>query len=556
MTLGFDEAAAKVTAPGQVFETAETLIGGATYRVFVNAPPTLRDLFGALRAHGRRPFLVYGHERWSFAKVAARVDALAAALASLGVGKGERVAIAMRNLPEWVVAFGAALCAGAVAVPLNAWWTGEELGSVLADCGATVLVADPERVARTRAVLGATAVRATVAARWGRSAVPQGVQLLEDLTREPPPAAATPSLSPDDDALLLYTSGTSGPPKGVLSTHRAVLQALLAFGCAAAIAEQRRPGADEGGARVFILVVPLFHATGCIPVLLACTAMGYKLVMMQKWDPEAALALIERERVTNFVGVPTQTLDLMASPRLGDFDVSSLRSVGGGGAPTPPSLVRQVAARIASGQPAAGYGLTETNAYGPTISGDDYLARPASTGRTVPIMDVEVRDPAGRALPPGQRGEIWFRGPNLMRCYWNRPEETAATLVGGWLRTGDAGHLDAEGYLYVDDRLKDLVVRGGENVSCAEVEAAIHEHPAVREVAVLGLSHERLGEEVAAVVRLHPGASLDPDELRSFLSARLAAYKIPSRVAMVTDELPRGATGKVRKDALRGRFDA
>jgi long-chain acyl-CoA synthetase len=335
-----------------------------------------------------------------------------------------------------------------------------------------------------------------------------------------------------------------------------VLQALLGFGCRAAIERLRRPEEGPGdGLPVFILIVPLFHVTGCVPVMLSCFASGLKLVIMHKWDPDRALELIERERVTNFVGVPTQSWDLLESPRFADFDTSSLVSVGGGGAPAPPELVKRVASSFSHGRPSIGYGMTETNAYGPQNSGTDYLTHPTSTGRATPILAIDVRDPEGRSLPVGERGEIWLRGPNLIRGYWNRPEETAETLVDGWLRTGDIGRVDDEGFVYVEDRAKDMVLRAGENVYCSEVEAAIYEHPAVHEAAVFGVPHERLGEEVAAAVRPKIGRAVTPAEVRTHVAERLAGFKVPARVLVVDEPLPRNPAGKVLKRELRERMD-
>ncbi|HEX2851402.1 MAG TPA: AMP-binding protein, partial [Acidimicrobiales bacterium] len=359
-------------------------------------------------------------------------------------------------------------------------------------------------------------------------------------------------IDPDDDATILYTSGTTGNPKGAVSTHRAVISALLAFGCRAAIDRTRRPDAGRpDGAPVFILIVPLFHVTGSVPVMLSCFASGIKLVIMYKWDPERALELIERERVTNFVGVPTQSWDLLESPRFKEFDTSSLVSVGGGGAPAPPELVKRVDTSFKKARPSLGYGMTETNAYGPGNNGDDYVAHPTSTGRVVPVMEIDIRDTDGDSLPVGERGEIWFKGPNLIRGYWNKPEATAETLVDGWLRTGDIGRIDEEGFVYVEDRAKDMVLRGGENVYSAEVEAAIYEHPAVYEAAVFGVPHERLGEEVAAAVYPRPGQTITADELREFLKPRLAPFKIPSKVEILDHQLPRNASGKILKRELR-----
>ncbi len=473
-------------------------------KVFKSAPRSLRAIFDPARLRGDATFLVYEDERWSFEDVMASVDGLAAALVHrYGVEKGDRVSIGMRNYPEWVIAFAAITSVGAVSVSLNAWWTEDELDYALEDSGSKVLIADVERAERSRAAAERLGF-ATLGVRLPAGTSLPGVDSWNDVVE---PGATMPEvdIDPDDDATILYTSGTTGRPKGAVSTHRAVTNALTAFGCRAAIDRARKPDAGRpDGAPSFILIVPLFHVTGCVPVMLSCFASGIKLVIMYKWDSERALELIEREKVTNFVGVPTQSWDLLESPSFATRDTSSLISVGGGGAPAPPQLVARVDSSFKKARPSLGYGMTETNAYGPGNNGDDYVQRPTSTGRVVPVMEVEVRDPDGQAVPTGQSGEIWFKGPNLIRGYWNKPEATAETIVDGWLRTGDLGRLDDEGFVYVEDRAKDMVLRAGENVYCAEVEAAIYEHPAVYEAAVFGVPHERLGEEVAATVLRPP----------------------------------------------------
>jgi long-chain acyl-CoA synthetase len=285
--------------------------------------------------------------------------------------------------------------------------------------------------------------------------------------------------------------------------------------------------------------------------MLSCFTFGMKLVMMYRWDPDRALELIEQERITTFVGVPTQSWDLLESPRFKEFDTSSLQTVGGGGAPAPPALVQRVAGSFAHGQPNIGYGMTETNGYGPGNSGQDYLNHPTSTGRPTPILEISIRDPDGWALPTGESGEIWLKSPSLIRGYWGKPAETAQTFVDGWLRTGDLGHLDGDHFLYIEDRLKDMILRAGENVYSAEVEAALYEHPGVYEAAVFGVQHPRLGEEVAAVVVPKAGVELDPAALQTLAAQRLAAYKVPSRVVVVAGRLPRNAAGKILKSRLR-----
>lgn len=555
MATTYEEAAAEATGPGAFYEVERTEVGGRPYKVFKNAPGSLRDLFALARMREETTFLVYEDERWTFGDLVARVDALGATLvARYGVQKGDRVAIGMRNYPEWVAAWFAITGVGAIAVSLNAWWTEDELDFALEDCGARVLVADHERAERARPACARLDV-ATIVVRAPAGDLPEGVDRWDDVVElgTAPPEVA---IDPDDDATILYTSGTTGHPKGAVSTHRAVLQALLGFGCRATIQKLLRPDEEDlaGGEAVFILIVPLFHVTGCVAVMLTCFAAGRKLVIMHRWDPDRALELIERERVTNFVGVPTQSWDLLESPRFAEFDTSSLVSVGGGGAPAPPELVKRVASSFTKANPGIGYGMTETNAYGPQNSGADYTSHPTSTGRAVPILDIEVRDGDDRPLPVGERGEIWFKGPHLIRGYWNRPDATAETIVDGWLRTGDLGRVDEDGFVYVEDRAKDMVLRGGENVYCAEVEAAIYEHPAVYEAAVFGVPHDRLGEEVAAAVYVRPDHDLSVDELQQHVRDRLAGFKVPSRVAIVDEQLPRNASGKILKRELRDRM--
>ncbi len=549
----YAEAVAEVTAPGGRFELGTAEVGGTVLPVFTQAPPSLRTIFESWPGRGDDLFLVYEDERLSFGAVAAQVGGAGAALVErYGVGPGDRVAIAMRNLPEWVVTFAAVTSVGAVAVSLNAWWTADELAYGLEDSGATVLVADVERVERTREAAARLGV-ATIGVRLPEGDVHRSVDRWEDVVD---PSASLPdaAIAPDDDATILYTSGTTGRPKGAVSTHRAVIHAVMSFGARALVQRRRRPEEARVAAAqppCFILIVPLFHVTGCVAVMLTCAASGTPLVMMRKWSPERALELIERERVTNFVGVPTQSWDLMESPRFAEFDTSSLVSVGGGGAPSPPALVARVDAGFKRGRPSIGYGMTETNAFGPQNSGEDYVTHPTSTGRSLPTLLVEVRDPDGVAVPVGAQGEIWFRGPSVIRGYWNRPEATAEAIVDGWLRTGDVGRIDDEGFVYVEDRAKDLVLRAGENVSCAEVEAAVYEHPAVYEAAVFGVPHERLGEEVAVAVLPKAGMPLDPEELRAHVAARVAGFKVPSRVVVVDQTLPRNAAGKILKRELR-----
>ena len=553
----FQEACAAVCAPGSMFEIQETEVLGQTSKVFAGTPPNIRALF-ELAALRTDEFIIFENERWTMPQLLKLAGQIGHLLVNeLGVTKGDRVAIAMRNYPEWIAAFAAITSVGAVVVPMNAWWVTDELVFAIEDSGSKVVIADAERLQRMQdAAPGAIDAKVIVARATGE--LPDGVLNLDEAVAQLDDATMPDAdIDPDDDMTILYTSGTTGRPKGAVSTHRAVLSALIAFAARAAVSAVREPEdpatIEEGGApqTAFMLCVPLFHVTGLVPVMLGSFVSGAKLVMTYKWEPNRALELIEQERVTNFVGVPTMSWDLLEAETFAERDTSSLRSVGGGGAPMPPELVKRIDENFQRGRPGLGYGMTETNAYGPQNAGDDFVNNPKSTGRPVPIMDVKVTDLEGNDLAVGETGEIWFRSPSLIRGYWNRPEATAETIVDGWLRSGDIGHLDDEGFVYVSDRAKDMILRGGENIYCAEVEATIYEHPAVYEAAAYGIPNERLGEELACHVMVKEGVTLDAGDLQKFVGERLAKFKVPSVITIVNESLPRNASGKILKRDLR-----
>jgi long-chain acyl-CoA synthetase len=553
MSMTFLEANTAVTGSGQIFELIDGDVRGVKMKVFKNAPAHLGQVFAGSRGHGDKTFLVYEDEIITFAQAADRIDALASLLVNTyGVKKGDRVAVAMRNFPEWVMSFAAIISVGAVNVSMNSWWTEDEMDFALEDSGATVLICDQQRFD----IGAASCVKKNIKVLVVRAEkpLPAGVDKWEEVLPlgDKHPGA---DISPDDDATILYTSGTTGRPKGAVSTHRAIISSIMAFSARNTIFQMSGTKLkDVDGPEVptsFILIVPLFHVTGCVPVMLSCFVAGLKLAIMYKWDPEKALEMIEREQITNFVGVPTQSWDLVNSPAFEKYDTSSLRAVGGGGAPSPTSLVGKVNDKVKNGNPQLGYGMTETNAFGPAITGSDYLSHPTSTGRASWPMMVEVRDENLKPVPTGQSGEIWFFGPMLIRGYWNRPDATAETIVDGWLRSGDLGRLDADGYVYVEDRVKDMILRAGENVYGAEVESAIYEHPAVHEAAVFGVPHERLGEEVGVAILVNDGMTLTPEELWAFLDVKIAKFKIPTQVVIMTEPLPRNAAGKFLKRELQ-----
>ena len=548
-----DEVRADLTAPGAPFEMVERTIDGVRMRTWRNAPDTLRDVLEASRDYGDRTFAVYADERLSHAEHYRRVARLAAAFTEdYGIAKGDRVALAMRNLPEWTVAFFAATAIGAIIVPLNAWWTAEELTFGLRDSGARLLIADGQRAELLGDALADLPIPTLVAR--PRAALPPGGRELADVLDRADASLPPADIGPEDDATIFYTSGTTGTPKGALGTHRNICTNIVSarYGRARAFLRAGHELRDLPSVPpIALLAVPLFHATGCHSIMATTVYSGGTLVLMHKWDADEALRLIERERVTTFTGVPMMTRQLTASPELDRRDVSSLAGIGSGGAPATGDLAGRYSDRLPGSSPGNGYGLTETSSITSQNVGVDFMERPASVGVPAAVVDVRVTDPAGTPLPVGEVGELLIKGPNIVRGYWNRPEATAAAITDGWLHSGDLARLDDDGFIYIVDRAKDMIIRAGENVYCAEVESRLHEHPAVLEAAVIGVPHEELGEEVGAVLRLAPGAELTAEELRAWLRPRMAKFKIPTDIRFTDTELPRNPGGKVLKNRLR-----
>ena len=553
------EVHAQLTAPGQPFEIDTTEIRGVPSRVWKHAPASLPGILDQSREHGDLDFLVYEGEHWSFERHFHAAAQVAVALRDrYGVRPGDRVAVAMRNLPEWSVAFWGAAAAGAVVVPLNAWWTGSELAYGLRDSGTTVVFVDGQRLERLESELAGLPDLDVVLARNDGAGPDRAASRFEELLEGHPNDVELPAvdLEPEDAATIFYTSGTTGPPKGVLGTHRNICTNLMSLGFVTVRGARRSPragadGSSPPGRNVYLLSVPFFHATGCHSVLVANLAAGNQLVLMRRWDAGRALELIEQERVTTFGGVPAMVWQVLEHPDFERRDLSSLRAVGYGGAPAAPELVRAIEQRFPGRMPSNGYGLTETSSVTTMNAGADYLAHPDSVGVPVPVCDVQVVDEQGRPLPVGAVGELWIKGPNVVKGYWNKPEETAASFTDGWLHSGDLARIDEEGFVYIVDRAKDLVIRGGENISSVEVEAALFEQPAVTDAAVLGLPHPVLGEEVGAVVHTAPGTAVTEDELREHVAARLAAFKVPVRIWFSDEPLPRNPAGKILKRDLK-----
>jgi long-chain acyl-CoA synthetase len=533
----------------------EAEVFGTRLRVWKHAPASLRLILEASRGRGDAAFIVYEDEVLTFEEHFRAAAHLANILKDrLGIEKGDRVAIVMRNFPEWSIAFWAAAAAGAVVVPLNAWWTADELDYGLRDSGAKVVFVDEERLERLAEVLPALDCT-TVVARAGDAEVPDSVTRWETLLGDVPADAELPAvdLEPEDLATIFYTSGTTGRPKGALGTHRNICGNLISLAFAARRAQVRagKEPSPTSGQNVYLLSVPFFHATGCHSILVANLAAGGKLVLMHKWDAERALELIERERVTTFGGVPAMVWQVLQSPSFESRDVSSVQSIGYGGAPAAPELVRRMEQLFPGRTPSNGYGLTETSSVTTMNAGVDYQQKPDSVGVPVAVVDVRVVDPDGNDVPTGDVGELWIQGPNVVKGYWGLPEATEQTFGGGWLKSGDLARVDDEGFVYIVDRAKDMVIRGGENVYCVEVEGVLFEHPEIADAAVIGVPHQVLGEEVGAAIVRAPGSSLTADDVRAHVASRLAGFKVPAHVFFRDEPLPRNPAGKVLKRELR-----
>ena len=541
-----------VTAPGEPFETTKRSVNGVDYTTFVNAPEHLRELYVEGLAHADRDFLVYGQERYSFRESWALAARCANRLLAEGIRPGDRVGISLRNYPEWAFAYMGITSIGAIAVAMNAWWTTDEMVYGIEDSGLSLLFVDRERLERIgdhaeRLGIDLVTVRCEGAGwRTWETFIDGASATMPDVT-----------LDGDDDAMILYTSGSTAHPKGVLSTHRSIVQALIGWEAGGAIWRRLWPQLGQRQTEspyppAIILSVPLFHVAGLVVQLLQSFRPGRKVVAMYRWDPEEALRIIEAERITSFNGVPVMAWELVQSPNYAKFDLSSLQMAGGGGAPMPPEQTKRINEKLGSGSAGTGWGMTETQGLATTIGGPALIERPESCGRAaLPLVNVKVIDEDGNEVPRGESGELCIWGAMNFKRYWNRPEETAQTLVDGWVRTGDIGHMDEEDFVFITDRAKDMILRGGENIGCQEVEAVLYQHPDVSECAVFGVPDARLGEAVAAVVLRRPDSDLGVEALQRYAGEHLAQFKIPQHIWLRDERLPRTASEKIFKRRLR-----
>ncbi|MET0384790.1 MAG: class I adenylate-forming enzyme family protein [Polyangiales bacterium] len=554
MTQTLQQVTQLLTSPGTPLELETKLVRGVPTRTWKNLPNTVPALLKALDAYAERDYVVYEGERYTYADIAARVRALTAHLQHVcGVRKGDRVALAMRNYPEWIVSFWAALQAGAIIVPLNAWWRGQELAYGLRDSGSRVLLCDDERahlVEPHRNELGLTSV---LVARAARELPPPYVALDEVLASSASLEPTPVEIDPEDDATIFYTSGTTGQPKGALGTHRNLCANIGSslFARARAAARGTATSLPPQQQAAALLSVPLFHVTGCHSYLVAGSFNGNKIVLIHKWNPERALELIERERITQFGGVPSMVWQVLESPDFDKRDTSSVVAVSYGGAPAAPELLKRIKQVFPHCTASNGYGLTETSALTSSNTGIDYERKPDSVGVPVAACEVKVVGPDGAELPLSGVGELWIRWPNVVKGYCGKPEATAHSYSDVYLHTGDVARIDEEGFVYILDRAKDMLIRGGENVYCVEVEDVLYSHPAVMDAAVVGVPHRVLGEEVGAVVQLAPRASVTVEELRAFAAERLAGFKVPTHIELRSDPLPRNPNGKIMKREIK-----
>ncbi|MDE0952945.1 MAG: class I adenylate-forming enzyme family protein [Halioglobus sp.] len=555
--LAYDKSVAALTEAGRDFELTQYSIGNVDYTVYKNAPKTLQDVYFAATAHGDSEFIIYQGERWTFNTFFQQAWSLADALDTKhNIAPGDRVGIAMRNYPEWLSAFVAITSIGALAVPINSWGTTRDLLFAARNSECKTVFCDQQRHTLMAAGLAESNINSVIARSSATSPIEFG-QTLEDFVADSKNASRpNVTIASEDSALIMYTSGTTGQPKGAVSTHRALCQAIMNFECtgtACAMANPDLIGAmfSKGFAPSQMLAVPLFHVSGLHAIFFTALRAGRKIVMMYKWDTHSALQLIEQERITILSAAPSMLLQLFESPEFDQHDTSSLSSLGGGGSATPAKVAVLMREKVQNMYGGTGWGMTETNSIGTAFTGQAFIDNPGSVGFCHATVEVKICDPNGHEVTAGEPGRIWIKTPTVISEYWRRPDANEKSFCEGWFDSEDIGYFDSKGYLYLSDRAKDLVIRGGENIYPAEIEAALCEHPAVHEAAAFGIADEKMGEQVVVVVVPKCGVSLTEEALKIFSSQHLAAFKIPSRLTIVEEALPRNPAGKVLKHLLK-----
>ena len=550
----FQEILNKHTAPGQMFETKEVINkSGIKFNEYINFPDSIRGYLDFALLHAEKECLVYEDERYTYKEVFEKSAQTGNALISQGIKKGDRVAICMQNNPEFIFAYLGIVGVGAVCVPLNSWWVPSEVIYGLEHSDAKILFADQKRMQGLDSLIAVKKIITTYTP-------DPSYESFSEFIKDQPISFPETKISRDDHATIYYTSGSTGNPKGVLSSQKAVIATLFSWACFSSVMKEIDSQKDPNSsalldtASAILLCVPLFHVTGSHAGMFMSILVGRKIVMMKKWDAGDALKLIEQEKITDITGVPTQTWELLNHPERLKYDLTSLKTLGAGGSPRPAEHVKQLDSEFEA-RPGIGYGLSETNALGALGSGDEYVNHPQSTGRVVPpLTEIKIIDENWNELQEGQVGEIAIKSLGNMICYWKNPEATKDCMSDdGWFKSGDLGKFEGP-FLYIMDRVKDIVIRGGENIACPEVEAAIYEHKDVLEAVVFGIPDERLGEVLCSAIYLREDSNLTIEELQVFLSSRLAAFKIPINIKFLESNLPKVGSGKFDKPALRKQY--
>jgi len=558
------EIRAQLTGPGGPFETTAGEVDGVGMTLYASRFPNLAVVAQFGLAHGDREFIVHGDRRITFAGFTELANSVSHHLAGdAGIAHGDRVAVLSQNNPEWCLSFWGTVNLGAVLVGLNGWWTTDEILYGLEDSGAKVLVADARRFERIAEVVddipGLERVYLVDADPADFGGGPK-LHRFDELTADPTPEFPTVDIDEGDPAVIFYTSGTTGRPKGAISTHRNMIANLqntvftVTAGSMFEAANRAEGETGGGGQPVALFTSPLFHVSGCHSTLVVGFMGGMRLVMpVGKFEPTAALQLIEDEGVSIWATVPTMIWRTCEHPARHDYDTSTVISVSFGGSPSADELQRKIRETFPNVKATTNaYGLTESSSVATTLTGPDALVKADSVGIPMPTVDIAIAAPDGTHLGPGETGEVLIRGPIIMAGYWNKPEATAQSIRDGWLWTGDVGHLDDDGYLFITDRAKDMIIRGGENIYCVEIENRLVAHPSIADAAIIGVPHHQLGEEVKAVIQVEPGHTITADEVQQWVAEALAGFKVPSHVELRDDKLPRNASGKLLKNALRG----
>ena len=556
------DALEELTAHDSLFAVSEMEIKGETMRGFLLAPPSMRDIWSLTIAKADNEYLVYDEERWTYTQTHEEVASVANWLVSQGIKPGDKVAVAMRNYPEWVIAYWAILSIGAVCVGMNAWWISEEMQYAIDDSKPDIIISDAgcyRHIEPLRAQFPNIKIVGVRFKEEAENVIPY--QELKNFGGDLP----QPEIDPDDIACVFYTSGTTGFPKGAQLTHRSCIANLMNYLCmmrAVDVAVAREAGTEdqlapigEGDPVNVLLTTPLFHVTANNCAMQPVTMIGGKIVFMYKWDAGEALKIIEKEKISSITGVPVMSRELINHPDFDKYDTSTVQTLGGGGSAFQPDLIKDIDAKLSNGKPGTGYGMTEVSGIIAGISKEFSVMHPDSVGPVVVTMDARIVNGAGEDVPQGEIGEICVRGPNVFAGYLNKPEATAETIRDGWLHTGDVGRLDENGFLYITDRIKDMLIRGGENIYSAEVEVALYKNTAIAECAVFGVPDDRLGEEVGAAVFLKPGEAQSADDIREACREHLAPFKVPRYIWVAQENLPRNASGKILKKGMLDLFD-